>query len=149
MKSTDMQGKPTEVSFRRLVKLLAAGLGISIGLFLALGVGVSIYAHFHPDWEEQGEQQDALERAHQVRQDAVDKLCESYAESEFVGRPVQVSFDYSPNFSDDHSSLYWGFDAETLNRYDIAVKYRGVCVADSDGRGGAKVHISMLKQVIK
>jgi hypothetical protein len=79
--------------------------------------------------------------------DEIVKKCQATAEGEFT-RPVTVSLDYSHNMADDNTWLQ-GFDAKTLNQYDIAVKYRGVCVAESDGQGRVKMHISMLKQVVE
>lgn len=114
-----------------------------IALALGLGLGIQAFSMTYPRWgtskSESGEK-----RMRMVNVEAVRPLCISHAESEFR-QGVEIYLGSWSRRSNDRSTLFWGFVANTRNGFDIPVSYRGVCIAKSDGRGGARIHIADLQ----
>ena len=120
---------------KKLPQWIALGLGLGLGM---QGCNMT------PGWIEKSKLESAEKRMRMVNVGAVRPLCISHAESDFR-QGVEIYLDSWSRRSNDGSTLFWGFVANTLNGFDIPVSYRGVCVAESDGRGGVKIHIADLE----
>ena len=116
-------------------------------IVLAFGAGLAIQAFSmtHAVWTEESARESARKQLHWINAEAVRPLCVSHAESNFR-YGVEIYLDSQSRTSSDGSTLFWPFDANTRNGFDIPVSYHGLCIAESDGHGGTKTHIANVEQ---
>jgi hypothetical protein len=121
---------------------LATAIPLLIVLAFGAGLAIQAFSMTHAVWTEKSAR-DSVSK--QLRAEAVRPLCVSHAESNFR-YGVEIYLDSQSRTSSDGLTLFWPFDANTRNGFDIPVTYHGVCIAESDGRGGTKIHITNVEQ---